>query len=240
MVLIRQTLIFIFIFAPCFFFFSALGIEIIPDPAPAPTPTPTPTPTPSSTESPTPTPTPAPSSTESPTPTPTSAPASTPTPAPSPSYSDSPSPGPAPDGSPSHTFSLPHISIQNKRLKASQIEGSKLATKQLQAIEQRIDEFKAILTKRLADPKTSGKTQQCLAQCEDNFEDAIDSVKMSLESINKQDLPKANVDVSAIYTDVDTCNDCFKEMIGEDKQIKTFDNWIRGVTGDCLVNLQKT
>ncbi|CAI9293201.1 unnamed protein product [Lactuca saligna] len=218
MVLIRQTLILIFIFAPFFFFFiscveAASALDLAPTPTPTPSPTPTPTPTPSSTPSPTPTP--------------------------SSSISEPPSPGPSPEGSTSLKLGLSDIGIQNKALKASQIEGSKLARKQLQAIEQRIDEFKAILTKRLADPKTSGKTQQCLAQCEDNFEDAIDSVKMSIESINKQDLPKANVDVSAISTDVDTCNDCFKEMIGEDKQIKTFDNWIRGVTGDCLENLQK-
>nr|KAJ0197926.1 hypothetical protein LSAT_V11C700357420 [Lactuca sativa] len=224
MVLIRQTLILIFIFAPFFFFFiscveAASASALAPTPTPTPSPTPTPTPTPS--------PSPSPSSTPTPTPTPSS------------SISEPPSPGPSPEGSTSLKLGLSDIGIQNKALKASQIEGSKLARKQLQAIEQRIDEFKAILTKRLADPKTSGKTQQCLAQCEDNFEDAIDSVKMSIESINKQDLPKANVDVSAISTDVDTCNDCFKEMIGEDKQIKTFDNWIRGVTGDCLENLQK-
>ncbi|KAL7591725.1 hypothetical protein Lser_V15G32861 [Lactuca serriola] len=218
MVLIRQTLILIFIFAPFFFFFISC-VEAASASALAPTPTPTPSPTP--------------------TPTPSPSPSPTPTPTPSSSISEPPSPGPSPEGSTSLKLGLSDIGIQNKALKASQIEGSKLARKQLQAIEQRIDEFKAILTKRLADPKTSGKTQQCLAQCEDNFEDAIDSVKMSIESINKQDLPKANVDVSAISTDVDTCNDCFKEMIGEDKQIKTFDNWIRGVTGDCLENLQK-
>lgn len=96
-----------------------------------------------------------------------------------------------------------------------------------------------VLQNRLSDPKTPKPIKTCLTQCQDNFEDAIDGVKTSIESINKHDLSKANVDVSAVSTDVETCNDCFIEMTGEDPEIKAFDDWVRGITGECLVNLKK-
>nr|GEU91864.1 uncharacterized serine-rich protein C1E8.05-like [Tanacetum cinerariifolium] len=123
---------------------------------------------------------------------------------------------------------------------ATSNEKCKIASKQLQGVERKINEFKLVLKKRLADPKTPKPIKTCLQQCQDNFEDAIDGVKKSIESIDKHNIPKANIDVSAVATDIDTCNECFLDMTKEDKEIKAFDEWVRGVTGDCLVNLQKT
>nr|XP_043627853.1 uncharacterized protein LOC122599413 [Erigeron canadensis] len=172
-----------------------------------------------------------------PRPAPTPTPTSTPTPAGGPTTDDSDSDLPM-SFSELFELALPEIGVQRK-VDASATEGSKVASKQLQAVEHKISEFKAVLKKRLADPKTSEPIRECLSQCQENFEDAIDGVKSSIESIDKKNIPKANIDVSAVSTDVDTCNDCFIEMIGEDKEIKAFDDWVRGVTGDCLVNLQK-
>ncbi|KAD4180472.1 hypothetical protein E3N88_29063 [Mikania micrantha] len=171
------------------------------------------------------------------------------TPSPTPNLTPTPTPAPTPNSitsdeqvpvSLSELFelALPEIGVQ-KRTVPSEVEGCKFASKKLQAVERKINEFKTVLKNRLANPKTSKAVKTCLNQCQDNFEDAIDGVKTSIESIGKHDLPKANVDVSAISTDVDTCNDCFIEMVGEDPEIKAFDDWVRGITGDCLVNLQK-
>ncbi|KAK9072027.1 hypothetical protein SSX86_008459 [Deinandra increscens subsp. villosa] len=135
-------------------------------------------------------------------------------------------------------LALPEIGVQ-KKVALSETEGSKVASKQLQAVERKISEFKAVLKNRLADPKTSQQTKTCLKQCQDNFEDAIEGVKTGIQSIGKHDLPKANADVSAVATDVDTCNDCFIQMKNEDPEIKAFDEWVRGITGDCLGNLKK-
>lgn len=136
-------------------------------------------------------------------------------------------------------ISLPDIGLQ-KAAVAPKTEGAKVANKQLEGIEHRIEEFKAILTKRQTNPQASESTKKCLVQCQDNFEDAIDGVKISIESINNQDLPKANVDISGIATDIETCNDCFIEAEGEDKEINGFNEWVKGVTKECLNNLKKT
>ncbi|XP_071729456.1 uncharacterized protein [Rutidosis leptorrhynchoides] len=168
---------------------------------------------------------------------------------PTPSRTTTSNPNPTPSGNDTpmslaelFELAMPEIGVQMRRklvVSNNNQEGSKVASKQLQAIEHKISEFKSVLKKRLADPKTSEQMRECLSQCQQNFEDAIDGVKTSIESIDKKDIPKANVDVSAISTDVNTCHDCFIQMIGEDKEIRAFDEWVRGVTGDCLINLQK-
>lgn len=135
-------------------------------------------------------------------------------------------------------FPLPDITVQKKAV-ASNVDESKIASKQLQAVEYKINEFKMALKKRLEDPKTSKPIKTCLNQCQSNFLNAIDGVKTSIQSIDKKDLHKADVDVSAVATDVDTCNECFVELVQEDPEIKAFDDWVQGITGDCLVNLQK-
>ncbi|KAK1418605.1 hypothetical protein QVD17_27750 [Tagetes erecta] len=134
---------------------------------------------------------------------------------------------------------LHEISVQKKAV-VPNADGSKAASKQqLQAVELKISEFKMALKKRLEDPTTSKPRKVCLSQCQENFLKAIDGVKMSIKSIDKQDIHKANVDVSAVATDVDTCNECFVELVHEDPEIKAFDDWVREITGNCLVSLKK-
>ncbi|KAI3827170.1 hypothetical protein L1987_01240 [Smallanthus sonchifolius] len=133
-------------------------------------------------------------------------------------------------------LSLPEIGVQKASIPQS--EGAKVANKQLEGIEHKIDEFKAVLTKRQGEP-VSEASKRCLAQCQENLEDAIDGVKMSIESINSQDLEKANVDISGVATDIETCNDCFIEVGDEHEDISAFSGWVKGVTSECLNNLKK-
>lgn len=135
-------------------------------------------------------------------------------------------------------LSLPEIGVQ-KASTAPLTEGAKVANKQLEGIERKITEFKATLTKREANPPT-GESKQCLSQCQGHLDDAIDGVKKGIESINKQDLPKANVDISGVATDIETCNDCFLESGEEDKEVNAFNLWIKGVTKECLSNLKQS
>lgn len=179
-------------------------------------------------------------SSRSPSPSPTESTSSpTPTPTPTPSSSQPPSQSSSSPISLSEMFelALPDIGIQ-KAVVAPLTEGSKVACKQLEAIEHRISEFKVIVTKRLDDPNTPEGTKSCLSQCLDNFDDAINGVKTGIDSINKKDQSKANSDVSGITTDIETCNDCFMETDGEDKEVKAFNDWIQGVSKDCLNNLK--
>ncbi|KAK1437602.1 hypothetical protein QVD17_03396 [Tagetes erecta] len=164
--------------------------------------------------------------------------APTPTPTPKPTQS---SLGPAADSPLSMSelleLSLPEIGIQ-KVVTGPLSDGAKVSNKQLEGIEHKIVEFKTTLEKRGAGPE-SDAMKKCLSQCQDNLDDAIDGVKKGIESINKQDLSKANIDISGVATDIETCNDCFIELDGEDKEVNAFNDWIKGVTKECLMNLKQ-
>ncbi|KAI3701409.1 hypothetical protein L6452_26453 [Arctium lappa] len=117
-------------------------------------------------------------------------------------------------------------------------KGANSATKQLQEMEKKIVAFKATIKTRLADPKTTGPTKKCLTQCDKNFDDAIKDAKTGIESINKGDLGKANMDISGIQTDVETCHDCFRDANTKDAEITSFGEWVQKVAGDCLKSLK--
>ncbi|GJZ60236.1 nascent polypeptide-associated complex subunit alpha-like protein 2 [Tanacetum coccineum] len=119
-------------------------------------------------------------------------------------------------------------------------DGTKMTSTQLEGLEQRIEAFKTFLTSKKNCGLTPPEAKKCCDQCQENLDDAIDGVKVSMESINKQDLPKANADISGIAKDIQTCNDCFAEKgNGEDKDVKPFNLWVQGVTKECLDNLKK-
>ncbi|KAJ0531921.1 putative pectinesterase inhibitor domain-containing protein [Helianthus annuus] len=134
-------------------------------------------------------------------------------------------------------LSLPDIGVQ-KAAVTLQSEGAKVANKQLEGIERKIEDFKAILAKRQAG-SGSEASKKCLTQCDENLEDAIDGVKISIESINNQDLETANMDISGIAADIEACNDCFLDSDGEDKDVNAFNEWIQGVTKECVKNLKE-
>lgn len=163
---------------------------------------------------------------------------SSPTPTPKPTQSSS---GPAAESPLSMSelleLSLPEIGVQ-KIVTGPLSEGAKISNKQLEGIEHKIVEFKSTLDKRGAGAE-SDASKKCLSQCQDNLDDAIDGVKKGIESINKQDLSKANIDISGVATDIETCNDCFIELDGEDKEVNAFNDWIKGVTKECLMNLKQ-
>ncbi|KAL3531539.1 hypothetical protein ACH5RR_010861 [Cinchona calisaya] len=139
--------------------------------------------------------------------------------------SSSPDASPSPAPSPVGVKELPAVDVQGQVIKFVQ--------KTVVAISAKTDDFfKNVVAKRL-----SGT--ECLKQCDENFESARDDAQSVLDSLSSGDFYKAAVDVDALATDVDTCNDCIKEMVGEDPEITKFDNWVIGITGDCLGELQK-
>ncbi|KAL8223333.1 hypothetical protein R6Q57_018808 [Mikania cordata] len=115
-----------------------------------------------------------------------------------------------------------------------------MVAKQMQAIEKKINEFNASLKKRTNKHKPSSRSRECISECDEVFGAAIDDIKKTLDSLKSLNLVKANFDVSAVATNVDTCNDCFNEMVkGGDPEVKKFGDWVQKLTGDALAALQK-
>ncbi|KAL8509526.1 hypothetical protein ACS0TY_016658 [Phlomoides rotata] len=86
--------------------------------------------------------------------------------------------------------------------------------------------------KKLSDPSTSESDKQCVSVCKEVYESAVDAMKTGIASVSSGDFMKANFDVSAFTTDIDTCDDCFDGF-------NDFDGWAKGVGGDCLDKIVK-
>ncbi|CAH9079890.1 unnamed protein product [Cuscuta europaea] len=92
-----------------------------------------------------------------------------------------------------------------------------------------------VLEKRLNDPDTDEQRKECLKTCKDVYQDSMNAMKKTVKDTKDGNLYKANVDVSAMSTDVDTCKDCMGHVYSkDDPEFKKFTTWIDGVTNDCL------
>ncbi|KAL1566091.1 hypothetical protein AAHA92_01737 [Salvia divinorum] len=82
---------------------------------------------------------------------------------------------------------------------------------------------------RLRDPATAGSARECLELCKEVYESAAVAMTTGVQSISSGDFIKANFDVSAFHTDIDTCSDeC--SIAGFEK----FEKWAKDVADDCL------
>lgn len=144
------------------------------------------------------------------------------------------------DSDNSSEFSLPDIDDITKpdKKSGSQSNVAKIVSKQMQVVEKKIFEFNELLKKRM-EPGTEHGTKECVSECDEVFGAAIDDIKKTLDSLESENLMKANFDISAVSTNVDTCNDCFDEMVGGDSEVKKLGDWVRKITGDALEDLQK-
>lgn len=92
-----------------------------------------------------------------------------------------------------------------------------------------------VIEKRLKDPATDDQTKDCLNTCKDAYEDSMSAMKKTMEDVKDGNLYKANVDVSAMSSNADTCKDCMGQVYEkDDPQFKKFEAWIDGITDDCL------
>ncbi|KAK2968338.1 hypothetical protein RJ640_021727 [Escallonia rubra] len=100
-------------------------------------------------------------------------------------------------------------------------------------------EFLEAIRKRINNPSTDEYTLECLKTCEEVYGAAVDDMKNTIDDVSSGDYYKANIDLSAVSTNVDTCDQCFEEMVGEDPEFKKFDDWVREVAGNALAALDK-
>nr|GEW23759.1 hypothetical protein [Tanacetum cinerariifolium] len=161
------------------------------------------------------------------------------------SESDFDTPGAAPSSGPSadsplsvselFELSMPEIGVQKSSIDQNN-DGTKMVITQLEGIKKQSEWYKTWFAHKGSCPRCPPEVKKCCDQCQENLDDAIDGVKVSTESINKQDLAKAKVDISGIATDIQTCNDCF--VNGEDKDVRAFNWWAKGAIEECINSLK--
>ncbi|KAH0723461.1 hypothetical protein MTR67_045903 [Solanum verrucosum] len=105
----------------------------------------------------------------------------------------------------------------------------------MEATMTKTEEFIAnVIEQRLEEPDTDIYATDCLETCKSVYQDAVDAMKKAEEDVKAKDYYKANLDISAMTTDIDTCNECAISIYGEDTEFRQFDNWIQGVASECL------
>ncbi|XP_049342847.1 uncharacterized protein LOC125807119 [Solanum verrucosum] len=105
----------------------------------------------------------------------------------------------------------------------------------MEATMTKTEEFIAnVIEQRLEEPDTDIYATNCLETCKSVYQDAVDAMKKAEEDVKAKDYYKANLDISAMTTDIDTCNECAISIYGEDTEFRQFDNWIQGVASECL------
>nr|XP_016462975.1 PREDICTED: uncharacterized protein LOC107786054 [Nicotiana tabacum] len=96
------------------------------------------------------------------------------------------------------------------------------------------DFLDSVVEKRLSDPAADPFAKDCLLLCKQVYENADDAMKKPIEDVNRGSYYSANVDLSALTTDLETCIDCIKEIYGDDQEFMSFDDWAGKITEDAL------
>ncbi|CAH9063459.1 unnamed protein product [Cuscuta europaea] len=91
-----------------------------------------------------------------------------------------------------------------------------------------------VIEKRLSDPSADSYTKDCMQTCKEVYEDSVGAMRKTMEDIQDGNYFKANVDVSAMSNDADTCKECVKQVIGDDPEFEKFSKWVDGVVDACL------
>ncbi|KAG6412130.1 hypothetical protein SASPL_124799 [Salvia splendens] len=107
---------------------------------------------------------------------------------------------------------------------------SRYLTAHMSAAANKVEQFVATEVEgKLKDPATVASARDCLELCKEVYESAADSMKKAVKSVSTGDFIKANFDVSAFGTDIDTCKEeC--SIAG----FETFEKWAEDVASDCL------
>ncbi|MCD9644038.1 hypothetical protein HAX54_032010 [Datura stramonium] len=143
------------------------------------------------------------------------------------------SPSPSPSSSPSSALNLEipdgDIPLENKDAVHNYVDS--LMETSVTKTEEFLD---TVVEKRLTDPEADAFVKDCLLVCKEVYENAVDAMKKTMEDVDKEFYYSANVDLSALSADLETCMDCVKQIYGEDQEFVKFDDWAGKITTDAL------
>ncbi|KAK4371734.1 hypothetical protein RND71_007118 [Anisodus tanguticus] len=93
-----------------------------------------------------------------------------------------------------------------------------------------------VIEKRLAfSAKMDHYHKDCLETCKEVYEDAIAAMKKAIQDVEEEDFYKANIDIGAMYSFIETCHDCVVETSEiDDPAFQRFQKWAQGIASDCL------
>ncbi|KAL1827311.1 hypothetical protein DCAR_0206470 [Daucus carota subsp. sativus] len=135
------------------------------------------------------------------------------------------------DSTPAAVGSAPEQPVDAKTQMTQFIEST------MKIASHKAEEFLNTIDEQAKNPATSGITRECLQECREVYGAAIDDMKNTIDDLKSENYYKANVDLSAVLSNIDTCRDCYREMVGQEPKAN-FDSWVMGVASDCLGKLE--
>uniref|UniRef100_A0A5B7BWS3 Putative Pectinesterase inhibitor n=1 Tax=Davidia involucrata TaxID=16924 RepID=A0A5B7BWS3_DAVIN len=97
------------------------------------------------------------------------------------------------------------------------------------------------ISKQIQDPSTSPIEAECFKQCAENYNGIVDDFKKAQEGVSSVDFYSVSENLSAVYGDIDACQQCFQEMLGtDDSPIAKFDTAVKKAAEHTLSVLQYT
>ncbi|XP_060200943.1 uncharacterized protein LOC132629248 [Lycium barbarum] len=92
-----------------------------------------------------------------------------------------------------------------------------------------------VIEKRLAvSANMDHYTKDCLKTCKEVYEEAIYAMQKATADVKDEDFYKANIDIGAVYSFIETCHDCVIETKEDDPAFQNFQKWAQGIASDCL------
>ncbi|KAH0721146.1 hypothetical protein KY290_006710 [Solanum tuberosum] len=145
--------------------------------------------------------------------------------------SSSPNGSPSPSPSSSLNLEMPNGNVQlgNKESVNNYVDSLMVTT--VTKTEQFLNN---VVEKRLIDPSADAFVKDCLLVCKEVYENAVDAMKKTMVDVDSGAYYSANVDLSALSTDLETCMDCVKEIYGDDQEFIKFDDWAGKITVDAM------
>lgn len=105
------------------------------------------------------------------------------------------------------------------------------------AIKASVNYTEAALAKAMrlsSDPSTSSITKAYIADCQENYSDAIDNFNIAANAISSGDIGLMNSMLSGAISDFQTCDDGFAEMNELDSPFKEIDTNLSHMASNCL------
>ncbi|GMY17060.1 pectinesterase inhibitor-like [Fagus crenata] len=84
------------------------------------------------------------------------------------------------------------------------------------------------------DESLSKYEKECLQQCQTNYDSVLDNFKSAADAIGSNDVGTLRTMLSAAISDLEACDDAFRESPGAESPLTEFDDVIHKLAGICL------
>ena len=92
-------------------------------------------------------------------------------------------------------------------------------------------------TKIAQDPSTAPDVAEGINYCKENYDSVISNLDEAIDAMATHDVGKMNTMLSAVFSDVSTCQDTFSEVTTSPSPLTDMETPIKDLASNCLALL---